>query len=78
MQCCVSHGATACASRCSATPAGASARCWAAPTASRPRRGITYVIDAQGIVRAIIGVPRIAADEHPQAALDSLALLQGS
>ena len=33
---------------------------------------ITYVIDAQGIVRDVIGVPRIAADEHPQAALDSL------
>jgi peroxiredoxin len=39
---------------------------------------ITYVIDRDSIVRAVIGVPRIAAEEHAQAALESLKRLQVS
>jgi peroxiredoxin Q/BCP len=40
-----------------------------------PVARITYVVDATGIVKATIGVPRIEAEEHPQAALDTLATL---
>lgn len=36
---------------------------------------ITYVTDAEGIVRAVIGVPRINADQHPGAALEALRAL---
>ena len=39
---------------------------------------VTYVVDAEGIVRAIIGIPRIDADQHPQAALDTLHALAPS
>jgi peroxiredoxin Q/BCP len=36
---------------------------------------ITYVVDEEGIVRDVIGVPRIDADKHPDAALESLERL---
>jgi peroxiredoxin len=48
------------------------------PDGEEPAARITYVVDAEGIVRAIHGVPRIAADEHPQAALESLKSLHQS
>jgi peroxiredoxin len=38
----------------------------------------TYIVDAEGVVREIIGVPRIGADEHAQAALDSIRALRSS
>ena len=48
------------------------------PDGEPPVSRITYVVDSGGIVRDVIGVPRIGADEHPQAALDSLrSLLAG-
>lgn len=38
------------------------------PDDTEPASRVTYVIDAQGRVAAILGVPRIGADEHaPQA-----------
>jgi peroxiredoxin len=48
------------------------------PDGEAPVARITYVVDAEGIVRAIHGVPRIAAEDHPRAALESLIGLQES
>ena len=42
------------------------------PDGAEPAARITYVIDTSGVVRSVIGVPRIGADEHPQAALESI------
>ena len=42
------------------------------PDGEPPAARVTYVVDAGGIVRAVIGVPRVDADQHPQLALDAL------
>lgn len=48
------------------------------PDGAEPASRITYVIAGDGVVHDVIGVPRIGADEHAQAALDSLRALLGS
>ncbi|MDQ3024224.1 MAG: peroxiredoxin [bacterium] len=45
------------------------------PDGGLPAARITYVVDAEGKVRCVVGNPRIDAELHPQAALDCLESL---
>lgn len=56
-------------------PAGAYRALLGNPDGEAPAARITYVVDAAGVVREVIGVPRIDAAEHPQAALDCVRAL---